>query len=55
MKALIIVVVILAVLLLLGFALAARIVKQYEQGVLFRLGRVLGERPPGFPIDHSVR
>jgi regulator of protease activity HflC (stomatin/prohibitin superfamily) len=50
MKALIIVVVIVAVLLLLGLALAARIVKQYEQGVLFRLGRVLGERPPGFRL-----
>jgi regulator of protease activity HflC (stomatin/prohibitin superfamily) len=35
---------------LLGFALAARIVKQYEQGVLFRFGRVLGERPPGFRL-----
>jgi regulator of protease activity HflC (stomatin/prohibitin superfamily) len=50
MKALIIVVVVLVVVLLLGLALAARIVKQYEQGVLFRLGRVLGERPPGFRL-----
>jgi regulator of protease activity HflC (stomatin/prohibitin superfamily) len=50
MKALIIVVVVVVVLLLLGLALAARIVKQYEQGVLFRLGRVLGERPPGFRL-----
>jgi regulator of protease activity HflC (stomatin/prohibitin superfamily) len=50
MKALIIVVVIIVVLLLLGLALAVRIVKQYEQGVLFRLGRVLGERPPGFRL-----
>src|ERR1700735_1534700 len=50
MKALIIVVVIVAVILLLGFALAARVVKQYEQGVLFRLGRVLGERRPGFRL-----
>src|SRR5579875_3038894 len=46
----VLVVVILAVLvvLLLGFALSARIVKQYEEGVLFRLGRVIGERKPGF-------
>jgi regulator of protease activity HflC (stomatin/prohibitin superfamily) len=33
---------------LLAFALSARIVKQYEDGVLFRLGRVIGERKPGF-------
>jgi regulator of protease activity HflC (stomatin/prohibitin superfamily) len=38
------------VLLLLGAAMAARIVKQYEQGVLFRLGRVLGQRGPGLRI-----
>jgi regulator of protease activity HflC (stomatin/prohibitin superfamily) len=36
------VVVVLVVLALLGFALSARIVKQYERGVLFRLGRVVG-------------
>jgi regulator of protease activity HflC (stomatin/prohibitin superfamily) len=29
-------------LILLAPALAVRIVKQYEQGVLFRLGRVAG-------------
>ncbi len=50
MKVFIVVVVVIAVVLLLGFALAARIIKQYEQGVLFRLGRVLGERPPGFRL-----
>ena len=32
-------------------ASAARIVKQYERGVLFRLGRVVGEpRPPGLTL-----
>jgi len=36
--------------LLLGMALAVRIIKQYEQGVLFRLGRVLGQRGPGFRL-----
>jgi len=41
----VIVVLLLVVLLLLG--MAVRIVKQYEQGVLFRLGRVLGTRAPG--------
>jgi regulator of protease activity HflC (stomatin/prohibitin superfamily) len=37
-------------LLLVGLLLAAtsvRVVKQYENGVLFRLGRLLGERQPG--------
>src|SRR4029077_11816586 len=47
MKVLIIVLVVVVVLVLLGLAMAARIVKQYEQGVLFRLGRVLGARGPG--------
>ena len=50
MKILIVVVVILVVLLLLAMASAARIVKQYEEGVLFRLGRVLGTRDPGFRL-----
>src|ERR1035437_11165873 len=35
------------VVVLLALGLAVRIVKQYEQGVLFRLGRVLGLRQPG--------
>ena len=48
MKALIIVIVIVAVLCLLGLAISIKIVKQYEQGVLFRFGRVLGSRKPGF-------
>jgi regulator of protease activity HflC (stomatin/prohibitin superfamily) len=38
------------VLFLLGTALSARIVKQYEEGVLFRLGRVQGPRKPGFRL-----
>jgi regulator of protease activity HflC (stomatin/prohibitin superfamily) len=50
MKVLIIVVVIVAVLLVIGLGLAVRIVKQYEQGVLFRLGRVVGARPPGLRV-----
>lgn len=41
-------IVVLAALLLL--ALAVRIVKQYEQGVLFRLGRVRGVREPGLRL-----
>ncbi len=34
--------------LAIGVVLSVRIVKQYEYGVLFRLGRVIGEREPGF-------
>jgi regulator of protease activity HflC (stomatin/prohibitin superfamily) len=46
----ILIVVVIIALLALGAALSARIVKQYEQGVLFRLGRVLGPRSPGFRL-----
>jgi len=47
MASLIAVLVIVAVLLLIGAAMSAKIIKQYEDGVLFRLGRVVGERNPG--------
>ncbi|MFZ1175531.1 MAG: SPFH domain-containing protein [Mycobacterium sp.] len=50
MKTLGVVVVVLVVLLLLVLAMAVRIVKQYENGVLFRLGRVIGERQPGLRL-----
>ncbi|MGI8665806.1 MAG: SPFH domain-containing protein [Jatrophihabitans sp.] len=50
MKVLAIIVIAIVVLLLLGLSLAARIVKQYEDGVLFRFGRVIGERAPGFRL-----
>ncbi len=40
MGVLIAVVVIVVLLALLAFGLSVRIVKQYEQGVLFRLGRL---------------
>jgi regulator of protease activity HflC (stomatin/prohibitin superfamily) len=43
-------VVVVAVLAVLGLALSVRIVKQYERGVLFRLGRVLGTREPGLRL-----
>lgn len=50
----IVIVVILAVLLLIVARMSIRIVRQYEQGVLFRLGRVVGIRMPGlrfiFPV-----
>jgi len=44
-----IVVVLLAVAVLV-LALAVRIIKQYEQGVLFRFGRVVGVRQPGLRV-----
>jgi len=43
-------VVIVVLLALLGFGLSVRIVKQYEQGVLFRLGRLRSSRAPGFQL-----
>ena len=46
----ILIVVVVVVLFLIGAALAVKIVRQYEQGVLFRLGRVLGVRAPGLRI-----
>jgi regulator of protease activity HflC (stomatin/prohibitin superfamily) len=50
MKTLIIVLVIVAILALVVLALAVRIVKQYERGVVFRLGRVIGCREPGLRL-----
>src|SRR5213595_1095922 len=38
------------VLALLVLSLAIRVVKQYEQGVLFRLGRVIGVRKAGLTL-----
>jgi regulator of protease activity HflC (stomatin/prohibitin superfamily) len=50
MAALVTVLVVLALLILLGLALSVRIVQQYEKGVLFRLGRVIGIREPGLTL-----
>ncbi|MEV6823491.1 slipin family protein [Amycolatopsis sp. NPDC051102] len=44
------VIIVIAAALLLLLASAVRIVKQYEQGVLFRLGRVIGVREPGLRL-----
>ena len=41
---------IVLVVILVGLGMAVRIVKQYEQGVLFRLGRVQGLRHPGLQL-----
>ena len=47
------VLVVVAVLVLVG-ALSVRIVQQYEKGVLFRLGRVVGVREPGLRLIMPV-
>ena len=46
----VVVVVIGALVVLLGLGLSIRVVKQYERGVLFRLGRVRGVREPGLRL-----
>jgi len=38
---------VVVLVLLVGLGMAMRIIKQYEQGVLFRFGRVQGARDPG--------
>ena len=43
----VVVIVIVIVVLLVVLGLAVRIVKQYERGVLFRFGRLVGSRAPG--------
>jgi regulator of protease activity HflC (stomatin/prohibitin superfamily) len=50
MGVIIAVAVVVVLLALVGFALSVRIVRQYEQGVLFRLGRLQGPRSPGFNL-----
>jgi regulator of protease activity HflC (stomatin/prohibitin superfamily) len=50
MSTLIVVLVIVAILVLIVLALSVRVVKQYERGVVFRLGRVIGSRQPGLRL-----
>ena len=47
MNVLLTILIVIALLAIVGLALSLRIVKQYERGVLFRLGRVVGTRQPG--------
>src|SRR5579875_3322934 len=47
MAALVAVLIALAALLVLTFFMSIRIVKQYERGVVFRFGRLVGVREPG--------
>jgi len=59
MQILIIVAVIVVVIALVVLAMSIRVVKQYEQGVLFRFGRVIGTRAPGLrviiPVADALR
>ena len=50
MSGLVILVVIVVVVVLAALGLALHIVTQYEMGVLFRLGRVVGVKKPGLAI-----
>ncbi|MFJ4203816.1 slipin family protein [Streptomyces sviceus] len=50
MGVLVFLLVVVAVLAVLALAMAVKIVKQYENGVLFRFGRLVGTRDPGLRI-----
>ncbi|WP_405909905.1 slipin family protein [Streptomyces sp. NBC_00828] len=50
MGVLVFLLVVVAVLAVLALAMAVKIVKQYENGVLFRFGRLAGTRDPGLRI-----
>jgi regulator of protease activity HflC (stomatin/prohibitin superfamily) len=50
MNATVVVLIIVGFLVLVGLGLSVRIVKQYERGVVFRLGRVVGSREPGLRL-----
>jgi regulator of protease activity HflC (stomatin/prohibitin superfamily) len=54
MAVLLIVLIALAVLLVLVALMSLRIVQQYEQGVLFRLGRVVGTRDAGLKTIRPI-
>ena len=47
METLIFLIVVVAVLVIVVIAMAIKVVKQFEQGVLFRFGRLVGPRAPG--------
>ncbi|MFF1414639.1 hypothetical protein ACFVX6_33565 [Streptomyces sp. NPDC058289] len=57
MEILIFALIALAVVALIGLTMALKIVKQYEKGVLFRFGRLIGTRAPGAPAarQHEAR
>ncbi|HTK63720.1 MAG TPA: SPFH domain-containing protein [Pseudonocardia sp.] len=45
-----IVIAVIVAVVVIGLAMALKIVRQYERGVVFRLGRVIGVREPGLRI-----
>ena len=60
MNALIVFLVFLAIVALIGLSLSVKVVTQYQRGVLFRLGKVVGVKEPGLAliipvIDRLVR
>jgi regulator of protease activity HflC (stomatin/prohibitin superfamily) len=60
MNALVVLLVGLAVVALIGLTLSVKVVTQYQKGVLFRLGKVVGVKEPGLAliipvIDRLVR
>lgn len=48
--AIVIIIVVVVILALIAMALATHILRQYERGVVFRLGKVTGERGPGLCV-----
>ena len=50
MTILVVSIVVIVVVLLLAAALAIHVVNQYEMGVVFRLGRVIGVKSPGLAV-----
>ena len=44
------VIIVVVIAALIGLSLAVRVVTQYEKGVLFRLGRVIGLKDPGLAV-----
>jgi regulator of protease activity HflC (stomatin/prohibitin superfamily) len=60
MNALIVAPVVLAIVALVGLSMSVKVVTQYQRGVLFRLGKVVGVKEPGLTliipvIDRLVR
>src|ERR1700737_2479417 len=50
MNALIVALVVLAIVALIALSLSVKVVTQYERGVLFRLGKVVGVKEPGLAL-----
>jgi regulator of protease activity HflC (stomatin/prohibitin superfamily) len=45
---------VVVLLALIGFAMSVKIIKEYQRVVLFRLGRAIGTRGPGFVLINPV-